>query len=55
MEWLEQFKHVFSEIGFGGVADMAVVALVVYVFLVALKRTRRSGLILVGIVSVAAL
>ncbi len=55
MEWLEQFKNVFSEIGFGGVADMAVVALVLYVFLVALKRTRRSGLILAGIVSVAAL
>lgn len=55
MNRLEQFKKVFSEIGLGGVADMAIVALVVYVFLVALKRTRRSGLILAGIVSVAAL
>lgn len=55
MERLNQFKRVFTEIGFGGVADMAVVALVVYVFLVALKRTRRSGLILAGIVSLAVL
>ena len=55
MERLKQFKDVISEIGFGGVADMAVVALVIYMFLVALKRTRRSGLILAGIVIVAVL
>lgn len=52
MERLEQFKAAVSEIGFAGVADMAVVGLVIYVFLVALKRTRRSGLILAGIVIV---
>ena len=55
MERLQQFEHVISEIGFGGVADMVVVALGLYVFLVALKRTRRSGLILAGIVILAGL
>jgi diadenylate cyclase len=55
MERLKQFRDVISEIGFAGVADMAVVALVVYAFLVALKRTRRSGLILAGIVILAGL
>ena len=55
MERLKQFHNILSEIGFAGVADIAIVALVIYVFLVALKRTRRSGLILAGILSVAAL
>lgn len=49
MHWLEQFRLIFSDLGFAGVADIAIVALVFYVFLVALKRTRRSGLILAGI------
>jgi diadenylate cyclase len=52
---LEQFKHILSDIGLAGVADIAIVALVIYVFLVALKRTRRSGLILAGILFVAVL
>jgi diadenylate cyclase len=55
MERLKQIHNILAEIGFAGVADMAIVALVIYVFLVALKRTRRSGLILAGILSVAAL
>jgi uncharacterized protein (TIGR00159 family) len=55
MKRLEQFSRLFSEIGLAGVADIAIVALVIYVFLVALKRTRRSGLILAGILSVGVL
>ncbi len=55
MKLLKQLHNILSEIGLAGVADIAIVALVVYVFLVALKRTRRSGLILAGILSVAAL
>jgi diadenylate cyclase len=55
MKKLEQFSRVLSEIGLAGIADMAIVAIVLYVFLVALKRTRRSGLIFAGILSVGAL
>jgi len=55
MERLKQLHDTLSEIGFAGVADIAVVALVLYVFLVAVKRTRRSGLILAGILIVAVL
>src|ERR1035437_5788864 len=55
MHWLERFNHIFSEIGFAGVTDIAIVALVIYVVLVALKRTRRSGLILAGILIVGML
>jgi len=53
MDRLPQYTHIFSEVGLAGVVDILVVALVVYVFLVALKRTQRSGLILAGIVIVA--
>jgi len=55
MERVEQLRTAVTEIGFANLADMALVALVIYLFLVALKRTRRSGLILAGIVSVALL
>ena len=53
MHWLEQLKNIFSDLNLAGAADIAIVALVIYVFLVALKRTRRSGLILAGILIAA--
>jgi diadenylate cyclase len=53
MDRLAQFEHILSEVGLAGVVDIVVVALAVYVFLVALKRTKRSGLILAGIAVVA--
>jgi len=55
MEHPGQFQKAVSEIGFAGIADMILVALMIYVFLVALKRTRRSGLILAGIAIVTAI
>jgi diadenylate cyclase len=55
LEQLKPFRHILSEIGFAGMADMALAALGLYVFLVALKRTRRSGLILAGMVIVGVL
>lgn len=45
-----RFGAVFTNVGFGGLVDVSIVALMLYAFLVALKRTRRSGLILIGIV-----
>ena len=53
LDQIKLYKHIISEIGFTGAADIIVVALVIYVVLVALKRTRRSGLILAGILIVA--
>jgi diadenylate cyclase len=55
MHWLGQIKSAFSDLSLAGVADIAIVALVIYVFLVALKRTRRSGLIMAGILIVGVL
>ena len=49
MERILQFARPISEIGFSGLVDIAIVTLVIYAFLVALKRTRRSGLIFTGI------
>jgi len=55
MDRLKQFTHLLTEIGFSGLVDIAIVTLVSYVFLVAVKRTRRSGLILTGLVIVGAI
>lgn len=55
MHWLKQIEHIFSDLSLAGAADIVIVALVLYVFLVALKRTRRSGLILAGILIAGAL
>jgi diadenylate cyclase len=49
MDRLKQFTAVLTDIGVNGLCDIAVVTLVIYAFLVALKRTRRSGLIFTGI------
>jgi diadenylate cyclase len=50
MDLLEQFASLLREIGFSGLCDIAIVALVIYTFIIALKRTRRSGLIFAGII-----
>jgi len=53
MERLGNFIALSSDIGLSGVVDIALVGLVIYAFVVALKRTRRSGLALTGIVTMA--
>ena len=47
-------KPFFKDIGVAGIADIIIVAIATYLILVALKRTRRSGLIFAGIISVGA-
>lgn len=49
MNWLQNLFHAVTDIGLTSCIDIAMVTLVIYTFLVALKRTRRSGLIFVGI------
>jgi diadenylate cyclase len=50
MSWLQNIFRALTDIGLASCLDIAIVTLVIYAFLVALKRTRRSGLIFVGIV-----
>ena len=50
MNGMKQFTALFTDVGFSGLCDIAIVTLMIYAFLVALKRTRRSGLIFAGIV-----
>ena len=52
MNWLQNLHHALTDIGPAGFMDIAVVTLVIYAFLVALKRTRRSGFIFTGVVIV---
>jgi len=54
MDLFKQWVSLLREIGFSVLCDIAIVTLIIYVFLAALKRTRRSGLIFAGIVIVAA-
>ena len=54
MDRFQQWATLLTDIGFSGLCDIAIVTLVLYTFLVALKRTRRSGLIFTGIVIVGA-
>ncbi len=54
MDRLQQWASLLIDIGFSGLCDIAIVTLVIYTFLVVLKRTRRSGLIFTGIVIVGA-
>jgi diadenylate cyclase len=54
MDRFQQWASILTDIGFSGLCDIAIVTLVLYTFLVALKRTRRSGLIFTGIVIVGA-
>ena len=50
MERLAQFTGLLTEIGLSGLLDISIVTLVLYAFLVAVQRTRRSGLVLTGMV-----
>jgi diadenylate cyclase len=51
MDHLKQLVSLFTghEVGLADLSDIAVVTFVIYTFLVAVKRTRRSGLIFAGI------
>ncbi len=58
MNLVDRLKHAASalgDVGWSGLLDIVVVTLVIYAFLIALKRTRRSGLIFMGVVIVAAI
>ncbi len=55
MEKLNEYLTLLREIGVIGLADIAVMGLGIYVLLVAIKRTRRSGLILTGVLVVTLL
>ena len=55
MAQIRQSLSLFFEIGLSGLLDILIVTLVIYTFLVVLKRTRRSGLIFTGIVIVGAI
>jgi len=50
VDYLAQLIRVLTEIGPADLVDIGIVTLVLYAFLVAVKRTRRSGLIFTGIV-----
>lgn len=54
MEWLERAIGPLREIGLAGSLDIAIVTLVIYTFLLALRRTRRSAMILTGMVIMGA-
>jgi diadenylate cyclase len=53
MERLGHFISLVGDVGLTGLVDIALVGLVIYAFVVALKRTRRSGLALTGIITMA--
>ncbi len=50
MESFDRWTSLLSDINFSSICDIIIVTLMIYSFLIALKRTRRSGLILTGIV-----
>jgi uncharacterized protein (TIGR00159 family) len=52
MNWIQHLFHALTDIGIAGCIDIVIVTLVIYAFLIAIKRTRRSGLIFVGILIV---
>ncbi len=55
MEYLQKWFLLLEEIGFSGLLDIAIVTLVIYTFLIALKRTQRSRLIFAGIIILGAI
>jgi uncharacterized protein (TIGR00159 family) len=55
MNWLREYLNLLKEIGVNGIVDIALMTLGIYVLLVAIKRTRRSGLILTGVLVVTLL
>jgi diadenylate cyclase len=55
MNTIREWVSFFTEIGYSGLLDILIVTLIIYAFLAALKRTRRSGLIFTGIIIVGAI
>ncbi len=55
MDAIREWVSLLAEIGFSGLFDILLVTLMIYAFLAALKRTRRSGLIFTGILIVGAI
>ncbi len=54
MDHFRQWAALLREIDFTSLADITIVTLTIYTFLIALKRTRRSGFIFIGIVILGA-
>ncbi|MCU0580760.1 MAG: diadenylate cyclase [Desulfobacterota bacterium] len=52
LDTLKQWLSLLTEVGLSGLLDIGIVTLAIYIFLVAIKRTRRSTLILTGILIV---
>jgi uncharacterized protein (TIGR00159 family) len=55
MDKAREYLNLLREIGGHGLADIGIMTLGIYVLLVALKRTRRSGLILSGVLVITLL
>jgi diadenylate cyclase len=55
MDSWTQWSQLLKEVGISGILDIAVVTLVIYTFLAALKRTQRSRLIFAGIIILGAI
>jgi diadenylate cyclase len=54
MDSFKQWASLLRDIGISGLCDITLVTLIIYLFLVAVKRTRRSGLIFTGIIIIGA-
>jgi uncharacterized protein (TIGR00159 family) len=54
MNTVREWISLLTEIGFSGLLDILIVTLMIYAFLAAVKRTRRSGLIFTGILIIGA-
>ncbi len=52
---VQHLVTVLKKVGFSCFADIAIVTLVIYTFLIGLKQTRRSGMILTGVLIVGAI
>lgn len=55
MDRFQELAWLFTEIGFSGLLDILIVTLMIYAFLAAVKRTRRSGLIFTGVIIIGAI
>lgn len=54
LPFLDGVSFLVHEVGISGLVDMAIVTLFIYTFLVVVKRTRRSSLIVTGILIIGA-
>ena len=55
MTTIQEWLSLLTEIGFSGLFDILIVTLMIYAFLAAVQRTRRSGLIFTGIIIIGAI